>query len=469
MAIVFYDTETTGTNTSFDQILQFAAIRTDSAFNEIERFEARCRLQPHIVPAPQAMRLTGRSIARLLNPALPTHYQMVRAVREKLLSWSPALFVAYNSYRFDEHMLRQALYQTLHPCFLTNTGGNVRTDVLRMVQAASIYAPNALAVPLGETGAPGFSLERVARANGWPHDNAHDAMADAEATIHLCRLLEERAPDIWSAFMRLSQKAAVVGCLTDDAVLSLSAVYRGRTYSWLVTALGPNAANSSEYYVFELGHDPDALRSLSDDELAARLCDLPRPVHVVKCNGAPILMPADEAPDFAPSKALGMDELKRRAAILRSDAALRARLIAVYESAREPRPTAIHVEERIYDGFVKSSDEARMEAFHNAAWEDRPAIVAQFDDPRLVELGRRLIYLERPDVLSDEQRRSGARAIARRLAGQADGVPWLTFDKAIDDIEELLAPASGDAERQLLGELREHLDERRQQALAVLS
>ena len=29
MRFVFYDTETTGTNTTFDQILQFAAIYTD--------------------------------------------------------------------------------------------------------------------------------------------------------------------------------------------------------------------------------------------------------------------------------------------------------------------------------------------------------------------------------------------------------------------------------------------------------
>ena len=47
MAFVFYDTETTGSDTFYDQILQFAAIRTDDALNEIDRFEIRCRIQPH--------------------------------------------------------------------------------------------------------------------------------------------------------------------------------------------------------------------------------------------------------------------------------------------------------------------------------------------------------------------------------------------------------------------------------------
>jgi exodeoxyribonuclease-1 len=33
MAYVFYDTETTGTDTTFDQILQFAALLTDADSN----------------------------------------------------------------------------------------------------------------------------------------------------------------------------------------------------------------------------------------------------------------------------------------------------------------------------------------------------------------------------------------------------------------------------------------------------
>ena len=58
MPYVFYDTETTGTETPFDQILQFAAIRTDDALNELKRFNIRCRLLPHIIPSPKALLIT---------------------------------------------------------------------------------------------------------------------------------------------------------------------------------------------------------------------------------------------------------------------------------------------------------------------------------------------------------------------------------------------------------------------------
>ena len=52
---MFYDTETTGIETAFDQILQFAAIRTDDDLNELGCFNIRCRLLPHIIPSPIAL------------------------------------------------------------------------------------------------------------------------------------------------------------------------------------------------------------------------------------------------------------------------------------------------------------------------------------------------------------------------------------------------------------------------------
>ena len=89
MSFVFYDTETTGTNTSFDQILQFGAIRTDHELREMDRFEIRCRLLPYVVPAPGAIRTTGITVEQLTDPGLPTHYEMVRAIKAKLKEWSP--------------------------------------------------------------------------------------------------------------------------------------------------------------------------------------------------------------------------------------------------------------------------------------------------------------------------------------------------------------------------------------------
>ncbi len=84
MAFIFYDTETTGLETAFDQILQFAAIRTDDDLNELDRFDIRCRLMPYIVPSPGALRVTGVTPAMLTDPSLPSHYEAIRRIKEKL-------------------------------------------------------------------------------------------------------------------------------------------------------------------------------------------------------------------------------------------------------------------------------------------------------------------------------------------------------------------------------------------------
>ncbi len=97
MDYIFYDTETTGTSTNFDQILQFGAIRTDEDFNELDRFEIRCHLLPWVVPNPGALLTTGVSPALLVDRNLGSHFDMVAEIEKKLLAWSPAVFIGYNT------------------------------------------------------------------------------------------------------------------------------------------------------------------------------------------------------------------------------------------------------------------------------------------------------------------------------------------------------------------------------------
>jgi len=87
---VFYDTETTGTNRDFDQVLQFAAILTDYDFKELDRFEIRGRMLPWVVPAPMALKITGIRPEMLCDPSLSAFCDMMSAIRTKLETWSLA-------------------------------------------------------------------------------------------------------------------------------------------------------------------------------------------------------------------------------------------------------------------------------------------------------------------------------------------------------------------------------------------
>ena len=65
----------------------------------------------------------------------------------------------------------------------------------------------------------------------------------------------------------------------------------------------------------------------------------------------------------------------------------------------------MHVEQRIRDQFPSSQDAALLRSFHEAEWTVRPSLVRRLADDRLRELGRkRLIYVERPDLLDAVER-----------------------------------------------------------------
>lgn len=452
MSFVFYDTETTGTHTAFDQILQFSAIRTDSNLNEIDQFEVRSRLLPHIVPSPGAMQVTRVRATQLIDRAFPSHYEMVRLVQDKFLSWSPAVFIGYNSIDFDEHLFRQALYKTLHPPYLTNTNGNARSDVMRMVQAAYLFSPKALKIPIGDRRKPTFKLDRVAPANGFDHKSAHDATADVKATIFLSRLLSDRAPEVWSSFMRFSKKATVTDYVFSERIFCFSEFYYGKPHSYLVTSIGQNPDNSSEVYIYDLEVDPKSLSMLSDARLAARLKESPKPVRRLRCNASPILTPGDEAPEIASAKVLGMRELERRAQALESDGKLKEHLIATFESTREARLPSPHVEEQLYDAFFIDADQVLLDEFHQVPWKERMAIVEKFKDRRLRLLGQQLIHSEQPNLLNARLRRELDQNIAKRILGYGDDVRWVTLHKAQDELKTLM----GNADKKEGSFLKEH-------------
>lgn len=436
MTFIFYDTETTGTNSAFDQILQFAAIKTDADLNEVGRFEIRSRLLPYVVPSPHALRVTGLTIDDLLDEAHPSHYEMVSEIRRTLAGACPAAFVGYNSLKFDEEFLRQAFYQCLHPPYLTNTGGSRRADALHLIRAAAVLHPGAINIAVSDKGGPSFKLDRLAPANGFNHANAHDALADVEALIHLCRIVQDRCPDLWARFQRFASKPAVEDFLRREDAFLLLEFHPVTTARYVATAIGSNNANVA--YCYDLAIDPDDLRGLSDTELAARLARTPRPLRKVKTNTAPCLCPLDDAPaemlgDVSPA------EFVRRAQTLRADRALVEQLVRAANAIETSYPPSPYVERQIYDGFWSDRDARRLEAFHGAGWEDRAGIADQLDDPRLVWLARRLIFVERPDLLTAEHRSLMAAHFAERLlADPANSGGWTTLDRAASVLATML-------------------------------
>jgi exodeoxyribonuclease-1 len=456
MIFVFYDTETTGTSTAFDQILQFGAIKTDDDLNELDRFEVRCQLLPYVVPAPGALRVTGIHPATLTNPNLPTHYEAIRQIRAKMLEWSPAMFLGYNSISFDETLLRQALFQTLHPAYLTNTNGNSRGDVMRIAHAVSVYAPNSISIPIGDRERQVFRLEDLATANGFDHQHAHEAMADVEATIHMARIVKDRAPEVWQRMMRSARKSYVIDHVTRQGAIAHTDFFYGREYSWLVTYCGENPDNDAQLAVFDLWNDPDDYLNLSVGELVDVLNASPKVIRPLKANAQPILMPAEMAPATAKGSNISGREIARRIDVIRQNPDFTIRVGHALRDRYPEQEPSPHVEQRIYDGFPSRDDQGLMEEFHARNWSKRAELIPRFEDERIQELSRRLIFCQQPDLLSESQNAEMSRWAATRVLNGDASVPWMTIPKALQEVGDLLASTTGD-EAKLLREVKDFL------------
>ncbi|MDG1431650.1 MAG: exonuclease domain-containing protein [Paracoccaceae bacterium] len=446
MNFVFYDTETTGTDTTFDQILQFAAILTDADLNELDRFEVRCRLLPHTIPAPGALLATRITQAMLTDSCLPSHYEMMLQIAAKLRDWSPAIFTGYNTLSFDEPLMRQAFYQTLQPVYLTNTNGNQRADVLRLAQATAALAPNAMTVPISVKGKPTLRLDTLAPANGFAHENAHDALADVEATIYMARLIRDRAPAVWNSLIPLVDKAAVTAALASSEPKCLVEYHMGVSSLRAVVGCGYHPQNPTMQAVFDLRRDPAEVLKMSEEDLFEEMKGPNRALRTVYANKMPALVELDLVGDLQGAIGLPPAEIVRRATVVSADGHFTARVGVAMAQRYPPFEPALVVEGRMYEGFPSRADETRMQAFHKAEWSERAEIADSFEDDRYRELSRRLVFVNAPAAMTTARRDQLQNWLNNRRHGR-DGVEaGRTLADAMSDLEHIETERPADSE-----------------------
>ncbi len=447
MNFAFFDLETTGISPAFDHPLQFAAILTDANFQEIKRVNLRCRLAPHVIPSPQALAVTGVRPHQLVDPELPSLFEFAQDLTALVARWSPAIWTGFNSIRFDEEMLRQMFYQNLQPeIFATQFHGNSRFDIMTAVFALFQRHPDLLNWPVDETGRVRFKLDRLAPENGFEGHNAHDALGDVEATIHIARLIAERAPDLWHQLLANRDKAHVQAQLDRFQPLELVGRFGGGPPQAIMGCLcGYADKNPNQAYLFDLDAvDPQDLINASDADLMTAMDAEPRPLRSISINKVPMLLPP----------ATVTDEQRRRAQVLSGEPELRQRLIAVMTTRYPAAPyTELqHVERQIFNGFYSWNDKVRLKEFQGADWLRRKEIVATFEDARLRQLGGRLVACHAPSLLSDSERRRYISWRRERWNAAADTeVEWMTLEKAREALVEMQAAAALDPA--MLGEM----------------
>lgn len=184
LTYLFYDIETTGLDKSFDQVLQFAAIRTDQELNELSREQFYVKLSPDIIPSPYAT-MTHRIAISKTQSGL-TELEAIQKIHG-LMNEPGTISCGYNTLGFDDEFLRFSFYRhLLRPYthqYLNNCG---RMDIYPMTVMYYLYNNSVIKWP-DNKGKPSLKLEDINTSNQFFLGSAHDAMVDVEVTLALAK------------------------------------------------------------------------------------------------------------------------------------------------------------------------------------------------------------------------------------------------------------------------------------------
>lgn len=187
---LFYDIETSGLNSAFDQVLTFAGIRTGLDFKEIERHSVTIRLRKDIIPSPKAFSTHRLSFDDL---CLGISEYEAALIIHKIINEPGTISVGYNSLGFDDVFLRFMFYRNLlDPYSHQYSNGCGRMDILPITTVYKLFHPECLKWPESD-GKPSLKLDLIANENHFvTSGRAHEAMNDVESVIELSKILSKQ-------------------------------------------------------------------------------------------------------------------------------------------------------------------------------------------------------------------------------------------------------------------------------------
>jgi exodeoxyribonuclease-1 len=443
-SLVLFDLETTGLERRYDQPVQFAAIRLDANLGELDNVNWLARPQKHIIPAPAALATHGRGIDQILSAPL-SHYELMTLIEELAIRWAPAIWLGFNSLRYDDEIVRYNLYAALRQPYAMQYHGNSRADVMQASRLASVLDPGSINVPRNG-GKATFKLELLAPANGFSEHDAHDALGDARAAAHMLRIIAVNAPSTWALLSSLVNKHTVVELLQRNEFV-IVVEHFGTAVARPVVPICPNPEYPTEWLAIDVTSDPAALLGLGTEDLANAFAQQKRQLCRLRTNAMPLIVPATLPGASRLLAANIAPDVPARAQLLHADRGFGERLNRAAALGRREYPKAANVEDRLYEGgfFPLGTDQDLIHHFHAADPEDKLAVLHAMQDDRARQLGLRVMYNEWPDVLPADERAAMDRDRLARL--NASEGPWTSISKALVEIDKLLPNASPETAR----------------------
>jgi len=461
---VFYDFETSSSNKFWGQIIQVGAILTNDSLDELDRYEARCRLSRGIVPEAMAL-IVNKSSPQMLKNANLSHYQMIRQFIEILNRWGKATYIGFNSIDFDEEFLRSTLFQTLEYPYLTSTNGNNRGDLLNLARAANLYYPNTLKNPISEKGNAIYKLDQIAPLNGIKHEDAHSAIGDVVATLGIAKIISKKAPSVWKASQLTTSKDKTLEIIKNELYFCTNEYFYGKSRPYVQSFVCEHPKFKWPK-CFDLKHDPSIYLDMPIKQLKEEMGKNPKFLRTVRHNKHPVIMNPSYGSEFDEYKTLGKDKLMKRAKLIKGNKKFSEKISLILQEEVEEKESTksqedVYEEESIYLKFTSPEDNKIMSQFHKADWKTKFSIIEKFKDERLHYFGKKLIYEEKPELLSKNEYNKIHRNVAKRLLS-TNSEKWNTIPRTYSEIDTLREKfdREGQSERlPILDEINTYLEE----------
>ena len=499
MNFLAYDTETTGLDLNYDQIIEIGMVKTDEDFNVLPGTETTllCNFRPDVVPHPMAFATHGISVDEVYQNGIP-EWQFAHTVAKYMLGQGNTGILGYNNFSYDDEMLRRLFYRNCrNPYEYAFANNNFRFDLYLATFVIKALSPDAVAWPRDDQNALTLKLSRLADANGIDHGQAHRAMADVLMTIDLARLYKQRAPAAFSHALELSNKRAVEKMIFGNQAMYLASRYISKEFdnTTMVRVLGTHATVPTKFLALDLRHDPSALLDLTPAEIAEQFYtprdqmpadQAPLPIIVLQSNKAPGLIPLNMAPASLNERAF-LDRCKVDQHLAIAEKHFAEIRVKLQEAFRDNYPPTQDVYAGLYEyGFMERTEQAHSAKLYRGEPEASLAILqktrsysfaAEMPGPRqpvVQQLVNRARWGSlRGDMLKHgDYQASELNQYLDYLRGRLNGAPWhnaLTLDGFNDALAETrFANAEKPAMLAVLDGLAKHVDLIRQRVLPTL-
>jgi len=456
-SILWYDLETFGLDSRGDRIAQFAAIRTDLDLQQIEEpIILYCRLSDDYLPDPLSCLVTGIT-PQEVNEKGVIEAEFIQIINNEF-SRPNTTVAGFNSVRFDDEFIRNALYRNFFdPYRREYENNNSRWDIIDLVRATYDLRPDGIRWPeRNELNRPVFRLTALTEANGIDQVGAHDALVDVRATIAIARLIKEKQPRLYRYSYDLRSKNRVKRLLkapfggehTSLALHTNPLFSSEHGNTRLILPLTYLKTNSNAVVCFDLSCDVEPLLSAAEETLMT----VPG-VFTISINKCPFISPVNVLTKELEKK-LGIDSAlaATRAAYIRTH----PNVLATIHRMKDTFERVDDVDYQLYDAFFTTRDQQVFETLRRAEPSEKMSFLNRVQDPRFCNLLFRHVGRNWPDAFTEEEyTRWMSHCANRTLNPPGDGkMTWKFFYRSIE--EKLESIDVTPQEKQILAELKEY-------------